>query len=639
MEHEAGVRAVSLTPQWLDELRARVTLSSVIGRTTRIQKAGREFKACCPFHNEKTPSFTINDEKGFYHCFGCGAHGDVIRWMTDQRGLSFMDAVKDLAAEAGMEVPAADPRATKKAEQQAGLHDVMAAAQAWFVAQLASPEAARAREYLATRGFNPHTLERFGFGYAPAGRQALRSALKPFPEAMLIEAGLLIAVDDDSGRAKEPYDRFRDRLMLPIHDARGRVIAFGGRILDATRKDVPKYLNSPDTPLFDKGRTLYNLHRAGPLSRQSDRLLVVEGYMDAIALANAGIGEAVAPLGTAMTETQIELAWRLVPNPVLCFDGDAAGQRAAMRAALRALPLLKPAHSLRIVRLPPGLDPDDLVRREGAAGMERALATAIGLADLVWQHELAAAPLDSPEDKAGLKARLLAHVDAIAHPDIKALYRKDWLDRFGQFAYPRRERPAFQPRASQAKGPRRFGPPPEPAHPLAPTKALLSRPAGDAVRAQALSALATGLCRLPQEIHRHAEALAALAPEDPRIDLLVSLDESGEPLESATLATTFASRGLAPVDLAPHRAMAFRFLAHDDAEARAELADVIAVLAERPAVTAALARITANGVQTDEDWAEQQRLRRQLQALEKRELDLRTRLGQMAGAIQYNSEG
>jgi DNA primase len=634
---------MSLTPQWLDELRARVTLSSVIGRTTRIQKAGREFKACCPFHNEKTPSFTINDEKGFYHCFGCGAHGDVIRWMTDQRGLAFMDAVRELASEAGMEVPAADPRAAKKAEQQAGLHEVMAAAQAWFVTQLATPEAARAREYLATRGFNPHTLERFGFGYAPAGRQALRGALGQFPEALLIEAGLLIAVHDDSGKAREPYDRFRERLMLPIHDARGRVIGFGGRILDANKTDAPKYLNSPDTPLFDKGRTLYNLHRAGPLSRQSSRLLVVEGYMDAIALANAGIGEAVAPLGTAMTETQIELAWRLFPMPILCFDGDAAGQRAAMRAALRALPLLKPAHSLRIVRMPPGLDPDDLVRREGAAGMERVLAGAIGLAELVWQHELAADPLDTPEDKAGLKARLLAHVDAIGHPDIKALYRKDWLDRFGQFAYPRREPQPFQPRAGQAKGPRRFGQPPVPSSPLAPTKALLARPAGDAVRAQALSALAAGLCRLPDEIRRHAEALAALAPEDPRIDCLVSLDEAddeaGEPLESATLATIFASRGLAPVDLAPHRAMAFRFLAHDDAEARAELADVIAVLAERPAVTAALARITANGVQTDEDWAEQQRLRRQLQALEKRELDLRTRLGQMAGAIQYNSEG
>ncbi|HZV11325.1 MAG TPA: CHC2 zinc finger domain-containing protein, partial [Novosphingobium sp.] len=227
---------MALTPQWLDELRSRITLSGVIGRTTRIQKAGREFKACCPFHNEKSPSFTINDEKGFYHCFGCGAHGDVIRWMTDQRGLSFMDAVKQLAEEAGMEVPAADPHTARlsaqRAEQAKTLHDVMAAAQDWFAANLAGPEGAEARAYLATRGFSAEVCRQFGFGYAPEGRQALKGALDRFPEAMLVEAGLRIAVEE-----REPYDRFRGRLMLPIQDARGRVIAFGGRILSAQKTD------------------------------------------------------------------------------------------------------------------------------------------------------------------------------------------------------------------------------------------------------------------------------------------------------------------------------------------------------------------------------------------------------------------
>ncbi|MEY4472166.1 MAG: hypothetical protein RL671_470, partial [Pseudomonadota bacterium] len=375
-----------LSPQWLDELRARVTLSSVISRTTRLTKAGHEFKACCPFHNEKSPSFTVNDQKGFYHCFGCGAHGDVIRWMTDQRGLSFMDAVKELASEAGMEVPAPDPQAARAAEQRDTLHDVMKAAQDWFVAQLAGPEGEKARAYLATRGFDAHTLQRFGFGYAPEGRQAMKAALKDVPEAKLIEAGLRIAVED-----KEPYDRFRGRLMLPIEDARGRVIAFGGRILDAQKTDAPKYLNSPDTPLFDKGRTLYNLHRAGPASRQTGRIVVVEGYMDVIALAAAGIADAVAPLGTALTERQIELLWRLVETPILCFDGDAAGQRAAMRAITRALPLLRPAHSLKIVRLPPGLDPDDLIKQQGTKAMELQLANARSLVEVLWEHERDAA--------------------------------------------------------------------------------------------------------------------------------------------------------------------------------------------------------------------------------------------------------
>ena len=255
-----------LSPQWLDELRARVTLSSVVMRTTKLQRAGREWKACCPFHNEKTPSFTVSDEKGFYHCFGCGAHGDVIRWMTDQRGLSFMDAVKELASEAGLEVPQPDPRETERAERRATLHDVMAAAQEWFENNLLSEEGAKAREYLKKRGIDATTARKFGFGLAPDDRSALKKALAQFDDAMLADTGLRIEIE-----GKEPYDRFRARLMLPIHDVRGRIVGFGGRILDNAKTDAPKYLNSPDTVLFDKGRTLYNLHRAGPASRQSGR--------------------------------------------------------------------------------------------------------------------------------------------------------------------------------------------------------------------------------------------------------------------------------------------------------------------------------------------------------------------------------
>src|SRR6188768_2767758 len=425
---------MSLSPQWLDELRSRVTLSGVVMRTTKLQKSGHEWKACCPFHNEKSPSFTVSDQKGFYHCFGCGAHGDVIRWMTDQRGLSFMDAVKELAAEAGMEVPRLDPREAQRAEQQAGLHDVMAAAQDWFRASLDTPDGARAREYLKSRRSDAHTLERFGFGYAPDSRNALKAALKQFDEPMLVEAGLRIQVED-----RDPYDRFRDRLTMPIHDARGRVIGFAGRILDADKKDAPKYLNSPDTPLFDKGRTLFSLHRAGPASRKTGRIVVVEGQMDVIALAAAGIEEAVAPMGTALTERQIELLWRLSEKPMLCFDGDAAGRRAAMRAAVRALPMLRPGHSLQFVTLPAGMDPDDLLKIKGREALEALLAAPVSLLDTLWQHERDAGPLASPEDKAGLKARLMDLVETIAHPDIKSLYRRDLMDRFSAFAFPRRE--------------------------------------------------------------------------------------------------------------------------------------------------------------------------------------------------------
>jgi DNA primase len=610
-----------LSPQWLDELRARVTLSSVVMRTTKLQRAGREWKACCPFHNEKTPSFTVSDEKGFYHCFGCGAHGDVIRWMTDQRGMAFMDAIKELAAEAGMEVPAADPRMAQRAEQQAGLAEVIQAAQDWFAGNLAGAGGVRAREYLATRGFNARTVERFGFGFAPDERQAMKRALGQFDEKLLIEAGLRIAVEE-----KEPYDRFRARLMLPIHDARGRVIAFGGRILDAAKTDAPKYLNSPDTPLFDKGRTLYNLHRAGPASRQTNRLVVVEGYMDVIALAAAGIEDAVAPLGTALTERQIELLWRLVPVPVLCFDGDAAGQRAAMRAVQRALPLLRPAHSLSIVRLPAGLDPDDLLKQRGRAAIDALLAEPASLLDTLWQHERDALPLHTPEDKAGLKARLLAHADAIQHPDIASLYRRELLERFSAFAYPPRAQRAWS-RAGQTPAPARL----EPAA-AARLRAAI-RPGG---RDPLGGAVVAGLARFPEVALAHADALARFAAGDrqigPTIDSLLEMVETLEPGADFPISAE-------PGQPAPPDNARFVFLREDtDPDfAREMLAEAIALLVERPALEAAMSQATARFA-TDPEGAiaEQARLR-------ERKLEFQRRLGHMASrraaaAAQSDSE-
>ena len=607
---------MSLSPAFLDELRARISLSVVISRSTRLTKAGHEFKACCPFHNEKSPSFTVNDAKGFYHCFGCGAHGDAIRWMTDQRGLSFMDAVKELASEAGMEVPAPDPRAAQAAEQRDSLHDVMAAAQAWFAERLASDEGERARAYLATRGFDAHSVSRFGFGYAPEGRQALKAALSQFPEDKLIEAGLRILVDD-----KEPYDRFRGRLMLPIEDARGRVIAFGGRILDAGKTDAPKYLNSPDTPLFDKGRTLYNLHRAGPVSRQSGRLVVVEGYMDVIALAAAGIGDAVAPLGTALTERQIELLWRLVEVPVLCFDGDAAGQRAAMRAVVRALPLLRPAHSLRIVRLPAGLDPDDLIKREGPAAMERVLGEAGSLIDMLWTHESQAAPLETPEDKAGLKARLKAHVDTIADPDIRALYWRELQERFSAFAFPRREQQSWQPGKSEWRG---AGRTPAPRRSSSEDKQRLRHAAGGGARAALSAAVLAGFIRHPQLVARHADMLARSSGLDPRFDLLLDAADAGTTLESGTIATIFEQQGMTPPAPGDYARVPYPFVSDDaDGELVADsLAAAVAMLVEEPAIDTAIEAAT-----TRFDLAEQQRLlaRKRELAERLREVTMRAR--------------
>ncbi len=604
---------MALSPQWLDELRARVTLSGVISRTTRLTKAGREFKACCPFHNEKSPSFTVNDEKGFYHCFGCGAHGDVIRWMTDQRGLAFMDAIKELASEAGMEVPAPDPRAAEAAHKRDTLHDVMQAAQDWFVESLHGPGGAAARAYLDKRGITEHAAAQFGFGYAPEDRQAMKAALARFPEDMLIEAGLRIKVDD-----RDPYDRFRGRLMLPIRDTRGRVIAFGGRILDSANKDAPKYLNSPDTPLFDKGRTLYNLHNAAPAARQSGRLIVVEGYMDVVALAAAGIVECVAPMGTALTETQIELLWRQVESPVLCFDGDAAGQRAAMRAIGRALPMLKPAHSLRIATLPSGLDPDDLVKRDGAKAMEALIEGACSLVDTLWLAERDAMPLATPEDKAGLKARLLTHIEAIAEPDIKALYRRDLLDNYSAFAFPQR-----QERREFRRGV------PLPARPSPRNAERLRRASQGGARDGLSAAVLAGFVRWPDEISRHADTLARTRGLDPRFGLLLDCCDAAVAVENADLPTILADNGVIAPEPREYAGLRFGFLGENASrsDAAAELSQAVGILVERPALELALAEATSRFEfdLSDEAYAEQQRLL-------KRKLEFERRLVHMASS-------
>lgn len=486
---------MSLSPQFLDELRARTTLSTLIGKSVKVTKAGREYKACCPFHNEKSPSFTINDEKGFYHCFGCGAHGDAIRWMTDNRGLPFMDAVKELADAAGMEVPAPDPRAAKQAEAARGLHDACEAAQQWFVEQLGGIEGAEARAYLDKRGLSDATRRAFGIGFAPDSRGKLKTALKDFPQALLIEAGLLIQPPNEpDARNREPYDRFRGRLMIPIRDARGRVIAFGGRIIGSGE---PKYLNSPDTPLFDKGRTLYNIDKALAASRTAGRAIVVEGYMDVIALAQAGIHECVAPLGTALTEHQIERLWKMADVPILCFDGDNAGQKAADRAALRALPLLQPGRSLSFVTLPGGMDPDDLVKAKGASGFEACLAAAAPLVERLWHHELQAAPATTPETRAGLQQRLAEHGTTIANDLVRREYERAFKDRFwAEFGWKRQERTAVRGFINRSREEIRSGD--------------LGNMAGRIER-MVKRAILLGLSRYPALLYSHREQISALS--------------------------------------------------------------------------------------------------------------------------------
>ena len=411
---------MAFPPGFLDEIRIRVSLPEVIGRKVRLIKKGREYSGLCPFHNEKSPSFTVNDEKGFFHCFGCGAHGDVIGYVMQSQNLGFLEAVEQLAGEAGLEVPRATPQERERVFKQKTLVEVMEAAAGFFQAQLESQAGAAARAYLDQRGLDRAAIERFRLGYAPgfSGGQGLlkQFLLREFPEEMLIEAGLVKKPDD----GRDSFDYFRDRVMFPILDRAGRVIAFGGRVMGDGK---PKYLNSPDTPLFHKGRVLYGLSWARAGVAKGASLVVTEGYMDVIALHRAGFEGAVAPLGTALTEEQLEELWKLTAEPTLCFDGDAAGQRAASRGLDRALPLLKAGRSLKFAVLPAGEDPDSLIGRQGTVAMQAVLDGAKPLAEVLFAQELAARPIDTPERRADLTHRLNARAAAIADEGLKREYQ------------------------------------------------------------------------------------------------------------------------------------------------------------------------------------------------------------------------
>jgi len=418
---------MALPPAFLDELRARTPLSALISRRVKLSKSGRNWKGCCPFHNEKTPSFYVYDE-GF-HCFGCGAHGDAISFLMQTAGASFPEAVEQLAGEAGLEVPKPSPRAVEAERQRLDLHEVLEAAQASFVRRLREAEGAAGLAYLRGRGLTDTTLEKFGLGWSGDGRGALvaelgRAGIEP---ARLIEAGLLRPSEDGSP-ARELY---WGRVTFPIRDRRARLISFGGRTLGDAK---PKYINGPETALFSKKRNLYALHLAREGMRGAKDpardLIVVEGYMDVIALHQAGIETAVAPLGTALTEDQLEELWRVSPSPLLCFDGDDAGARAATRVAELCLPLLAPGRTLRFASLPGGEDPDTLVRRDGRAAFDRVAASARPLVDTLFATLRQQAPGDGPEQRASLRARLVAAAHAIPDRGLQGEYRSALLDRF-----------------------------------------------------------------------------------------------------------------------------------------------------------------------------------------------------------------
>lgn len=433
-------------PNLLDEIRARLPVSQVVGRKVALKKAGREYKGLSPFKVEKTPSFTVNDQKGFYHCFATGEHGDIFTFLMKTEGLDFPEAVERLAAEAGVPLPKPTERNIEQEDQRDRLYRLLDVSARFFESSLRTSAGNDARRYLLEkRGLAHDTITSFRLGFAPSSRSALKEHLRAegFSLADMAASGMLIAGSD----IPEPYDRFRNRVMFPITDLKGRVIAFGGRALDP---DAPaKYLNSPETPLFHKGHVLFNAANARPLAHNKGRIIAVEGYMDVVALTEGGFGETVAPLGTALTEDQVKLLWRMVPEPVLCFDGDSAGKKAAFRAVDTVLPHLQPGKSVTFAFLPDGTDPDDLIRQQGAAAFAEVLAKTRPLIDMLWERETHAGPTATPEQRAALEARLKQLTTTIAEPTVRAHYDRELRDRLYQFG--RRtpaDRPAY-PRSPQ----------------------------------------------------------------------------------------------------------------------------------------------------------------------------------------------
>ena len=429
-----------------DELRAKISIADVVGAKVKLTRKGREYTGLCPFHNEKTPSFTVNEAKGFYHCFGCGAHGDIIKFEMDANGLTFIDAVEKLAHKVGLQLPKLSNESHEQVEKRNTAYDIMEMAARFFEKNLRLTGGQEALEYLYPRGFDDNIIAKFRLGYAPSGN-GLRAQLssKGVTDAEMAELGLITLPE-----GKRPHDFFRNRVMIPIIDKRGKVIAFGGRVMDGSQ---PKYLNSPETPVFNKRRVLYNLNNARECGYDAKSLIICEGYMDVIAMDRFGIGYAVAPLGTALTEDQIVEAWKIVNEPICCCDGDNAGIRAATRSVDRVLPILKPGYSLRYAFLPDKMDPDEFLRAKGQEEFLKVVNDTVALKDLLWRKTVEGHPLNTPEQKALIEKNIKDEVAKITDETVRGYYVQEMKGR----VYYELGRGTWKPQANYKKSDYRRG--------------------------------------------------------------------------------------------------------------------------------------------------------------------------------------
>ena len=546
------------TADFLEDLKSRLPVSEVVGRRVALKKAGREWRGLSPFNKEKTPSFYVNDQKQAWFDFSSQKNGSIFDFVMMTEGVTFPEAVERLASMAGVALPRSTPEAEAREERRKTLHDVVEIAAKFFETTLAARAGAKARGYLADRGIEPKTQLQFRVGYAPSERFALKEHLgaQGISAEDMIEAGLLVHGDD----IPVPYDRFRDRVMFPITDLRGRVIAFGGRALE---KDAQaKYLNSNETALFHKGGTLYNIASARKAAHDGAQLIVVEGYVDVIAMVTAGYPAAVAPLGTALTEDQLALLWKMSDEPLLCFDGDGAGRRAAYRAVDLALPHIKPGKTVRFALLPEGQDPDDLVRSGGREAIGEVIGAARPLADMLWQRETESGGFDTPERRAGLDQRVAEVTNVIADPSVRKYYRQDLDERVRalfapaarESSAPRWERRSFGEQSGRWQGKGRQGRRPSPRETIGATSARLATsqivrgPRSVLPSREALILLA--VINHPWLLETHAEDLAALEfrhPDGERLRRAILDASSGHTLTPAALRAAIAARELGTV--------------------------------------------------------------------------------------------
>jgi len=539
----------------LEEIRRRTDLVALVGRRVKLVRKGRVMWGCCPFHQEKSPSFKVENERRLYKCFGCGKGGDAFKWLVETEGLNFREAVEKLAGEAGVELPKWSPEDEEREQKRKSLYDIVELAAKFYEAQLFEPAGREARDYLKGRGLDGASAKQFRLGYAPGGNNALIAHLTSHNVTQddIIAAGLARPAED--GRPMRDF--FFNRVMFPIGDGRGRLIAFGARALEADAK--PKYINTGETPLFSKGTQLYNFATARAAAIKAGTIILAEGYMDVIALVRAGFAHSVAPLGTALTEDQLHLLWRTAPEPILAFDGDAAGLKAAHRAAHLALPHLKPGYSLRFAFLPTGEDPDSFIAANGAGAMTVLLETALPLSQLLWRAETDGKDLSTPERRAGLEHSLKEITDRITDPKIADYYRRG----FEQLVFESFKRRAPAPGGSRAptrpamdrdgKFRGNFKPRPLPGTPEAVSASVqgsaLVRSGQTGVRHAKELELGRLLLEAPEIALSEAESLAVLDLADPSLDRLrhelLNLAASGSSLEKAGVQTHLSRKGMA----------------------------------------------------------------------------------------------